>query len=708
MNDIKVVEQSKLEYVESLISKATDAEQRSTEEALTLSNEALELSKKYGFIKQEARSLLRIGRCHWINSNFTEAIDFLGQALDISDKVQETHTKVEAIIGLGNVYITMELIDQAISHYHNALNLARDHGYGELESKILNNIGTMHEDLKNYGMALDYYEQCLKKSIEIDDQYAIAIANVNMGNTNYSLDKLDEAKDYLIQAIHYGVENRKTLLLAHSYHSMGRIYQKLKDYKQSIKYLMLGVDEATDCKDFVILFRIYLELAMSYDLNNEYNNAVEYYLKALNLSGVIGMDELMPRLYEQMANFYDKHKKLELAFQYYREFYKASKIVEENRRRERINSIEYQSKLSESLEETKIYRQLSNELRKSYQQMHVLSNIGQAMTSTHVLGDIFEQLYENVNLLMTAESIGVGLFDPKENALRFDLFIEKGKLLDSFSLSLENNKSYHVWSFLNKQTIKINDIEKEYKKYIKGLSATRGDLMHSAMYAPLMSEGEVIGVFSIQAKQKNAYTDTHKDLLQTLASYLAIAIKNAIKTKELAVLNDKFKGLSEQDGLTAIPNRRLFDVMFDRLWNEAIDNKLPLSLLMIDVDDFKKFNDNYGHLTGDDVVKKVACLLSTELRNESDFVARYGGDEFVMLLPNCDIEEADRFAFKVKEAVEHLNEELNNKLKLSISIGVSSTLPNATKTKDRFLSIADTQLYISKANGKNRATSLRY
>ncbi len=708
MSEQKIIEQSKLEYVESLISKASDAEQRNTEEALTLANEALELSKKYGFIKLEARSLLRIGRCHWINSNFNEAIDFLGQALDISDKIQEIHTKVEALIGLGNVYITMELLDQAMTHYHNALNMAMDHGYGELESKILNNIGTMHEDLKNYPVALDYYQKCLEKSIEIDDQYAIAIANVNMGNVHLSLDKLEEAREYILKAISYGIENRKILLLAHSYHSMGRIYQKHQDYKQSIKYLMLGVDEATDCKDLVILFRIYIELALSYDYNNDYHNALEYYLKALDLSNQIGMDELMPRIYEQLAVFYERHDKHELSFQYYRDFHQASKIVEENRRKERINSIDFQSKLSESLEETKIYRQLSNELRKSYQQMHVLSNIGQAMTSTHVLSDIFEQLYENVNLLMTAESVGVGLFDESINGLRFDLFIEKGKMLDSFTLSLDNTKSYHVWSYLNNQTIKINDIEKEYKKYIKGLANTRGDLMYSAMYAPLMCEGEVIGVFSIQAKQKNTYTDSHKDLLQTLASYLAIAIKNAIKSKELAKLNEKLKGLSEQDGLTTIPNRRLFDMMYDRLWNEAIDNKESLSILMIDVDNFKDFNDNYGHLTGDEVIKKVAALLSQERRDHYDFVARYGGDEFVMLLPNCSLEEADQFANQVREAVIRLNDDLSNKIRIAVSIGVSATKPSAQKTKDRFLSIADTQLYISKANGKNRVTSLDY
>lgn len=708
MNQTKIVEQSKLEYVESLISAAADAEQRNTEEALKLATEALELSRRYSFIKQEARSLLRIGRCHWINSHFNEALEFLGQSLDISDRVQEQFTKVESLIGIGNVYITLELVDQSMTHYQNALNIALDNGFGELISKIYNNIGTMHEDLKNYEVALDYYQKSLDKSIEIDDQYAIAIANVNIANVNYSLNNLEEAKIFASKAIQYGVENQKRLLLAHSYHSMGRILAKSKAYKESIKYLLIAIDEAKESKDMVILFKSYMELGSSYDENGDYDSAVDEYNNAFELSHTIDLDEQMPRFYEQVGIFYEKHSKFDLAYDYLKKYYYASKIVEENRRKERIKSIEYQSKLSESLEETKIYRQLSNELRKSYQSMHVLSTIGQAMTSSHNLSDIFEQLYENVNLLMNAESIGVGLYDENINALRFDLFIEKGKLLDSFTLSLDNTKSYHVWSFLNKQTIKINDIEKEYKKYIKGLSATRGDLMHSAMYAPLMSEGEVIGVFSIQTKLKNAYTDTHKDLLQTLAAYLAIAIKNAIKTKELAFLNQKFKNLSEQDGLTGIPNRRLFDTVYNKLWNEAIENKQCMSFLMIDIDNFKDFNDHYGHLTGDEVVKKVSDILHSERKNDNDFVARYGGDEFVILLPNHNKEQAEEYANEVKGKIASLNESLNIRVPISISIGIATTTPNATKSKERFLALADAQMYVSKGNGKNCISSTEY
>lgn len=708
MNQPKITELSKLDHVESIISRAADAEQRNTEESLKLATEALELSRKYSFIKQEARSLLRIGRCHWINSHFNEAINNLGQALEIADRVQENFTKVETLIGLGNVYTTLDLMDQAMSYYHNALNIAMDNGFGDLVSKIYNNIGTMHEDLKNYEVALEYFQKCLDKSIEIDDQYAIAIANVNIANVNYGLGNLEIAKTTIIQAIQFAVDNQKRLLLAHSYHSMGRILAKNQSYKDSIKYFLIAIEEAKESKDMVILFQTYMELAASYDAIGEYDLAVNEYQNAYELSKTINIDELMPRFYEQIGLFYKKNQQHDLAYEYLIKYYRASKIVEENRRKERIKSIEYQAKLSESLEETQIYRQLSNELRKSYQSMHVLSTIGQAMTSTQNLGDIFEQLYENVNLLMNAESIGVGLYDSTINALRFDLSIEKGKMLDSYILSLDNMKSYHVWSFLNKQTIKINDIEKEYKKYIKGVASTRGDLMHSAMYAPLMSEGEVIGVFSIQTKQKNAYTDTHKDLLQTLASYLAIAIKNATKTKELAILNDKFKGLSEQDGLTGIPNRRLFDTMFNRMWNDAIDNKISLSIMMIDIDNFKAFNDNYGHLTGDEVVKKVATILFEERKNSNDFVARYGGDEYVMLLLGCDSNQAVEFSHQAQIKTGLISESLNIKVPVTISIGIATTYPSASKSKERFISIADAQLYISKAGGKNIVSATDY
>jgi diguanylate cyclase (GGDEF)-like protein len=700
MNPINKKDFSNLEYIELLLEHAIDAEQRNTEEALKLSNEALELSKKYHFKKHEARSYVRIGRCHWINGNYNDALDFLTKALEITDNINDAHTKADALIGLGNVYITIELFDKAISHYDNALNISQNLGYGELEAKILNNMGTLHEDLKNYPVALDYYQKSLEKTVQIEDYYGEAIANLNIGNVFLSLEQPDQAEKYITKAIGYGKEHKKTLLLAHSYYSLGKLNQMNQHFEDSKKNLKQSIDLAEASKDLYILFRIYMELATTKQLMGECLNAEAYLIKAQKVAKQINMSELYAKIHEQMALFYDRSNQQQESYEHYKAYFKASKAVEENRRLERIKSIDFQSKLSASMEETKVYRQLSNELRKSYQQMHVLSDIGQAMTSTHKLSDIFEQLYQNVNLLMNAESLGVGLYDEKENGLRFDLFIEKGKYLDSFTLSLENKKSWSVWCYLNKQTVKINDIEKEYLKYIEGLASTRGDLNYSAMYAPLMVEGEVIGVFSIQTRERNAYSENDKDLLQTLASYLAIAIKNATKTIQLAELNQTLKNLSEQDGLTGIPNRRLYDETYQAMYHKALNNNEELSVMMIDVDNFKNFNDQFGHLVGDEVIKKVARYLYDNRQNSNDFVARYGGDEFVVLLPRVSKQQVDLYAYQLVENINQLNSTLEPQDRITFSIGTATLDPKNPVTQDQLISEADEMLYKDKAQNK--------
>jgi len=691
------------DYVEALIEHANDAEQRNTEEALTYAHKALTLAMEHTLDKQVARSHVRIGRCHWINGNFDEAIKHLGEALEISNDVQDMFAKVGAHIGLGNVYITMQILDQALTHYETALSIASAHGFGELMSKVLNNIGTLHEDIGNYDKALEFYQRSLEKTVEIEDTYGTAVANLNIGNVSYSLGKIEESTKYTKIAIDYGIKHEKTLLLAHSYYSLGRIFQYNNDFTQSVKEFLKGIKKAEESKDSYIRFRIELELANSYKYLDEDTLAKDYYHKALNTAKYIGMDELMVSIYEQMSVFYEQKGDKDQALEYYKLYQQANKDVEENRRKERVNSIEFQSRLSASLEETKVYRQLSNELRKSYKSMHVLSKIGQTMTSTHDLDEIFEQLYDNVNLLMNAEGLGVGLYDKEQHALIFDWYIENGQKMDPFHLSLDNDKSWTVWSFKNKKTLKINDVEKEYKRYIKGISSTRGDLMHSAMYAPLLVEGEVIGVFSIQAKEKNAYSDTHKDLLKTMASYLAIAIKNAMKTIELDKLNKMLKTKSEHDGLTGIPNRRLFDDTYLTLWTHAIKHSEPLSVMIIDIDNFKDFNDQYGHLVGDQVVKSVASTL-LDLKSGDDFVARYGGDEFIALLPHRTKEEALAYADKLKEALLGVNKALKIDTVVTVSIGVATSIPSEDVLKEKLIYTADNQLYLSKANGKNQCS----
>jgi diguanylate cyclase (GGDEF)-like protein len=166
--------------------------------------------------------------------------------------------------------------------------------------------------------------------------------------------------------------------------------------------------------------------------------------------------------------------------------------------------------------------------------------------------------------------------------------------------------------------------------------------------------------------------------------------------------------LSNVDQLTELPNRRAFEQRFETLWGEAMKSEASLSAIVIDIDHFKIVNDEYGHLYGDEVLRHVASLLPQMLGTQSDLAARFGGEEFVILLPNMQAEEAIAVAEQVRKLVETtappVPEMMANgeTLRLTVSCGVSTCVPDIAIGRERLLRNADRALYEAKHNGRNR------
>ncbi|TQR17182.1 diguanylate cyclase [Psychrobacillus vulpis] len=178
------------------------------------------------------------------------------------------------------------------------------------------------------------------------------------------------------------------------------------------------------------------------------------------------------------------------------------------------------------------------------------------------------------------------------------------------------------------------------------------------------------------------------------------------RTEELKQKNDELKRLTLVDGLTGIYNRRYFDEYMDKYFEEAISNKKPLSLIMIDVDNFKMYNDFNGHLAGDEVLKEYTQFVK-EMCNGKTFIARYGGEEFVVVLPNTTIRDAVGFAEEIRLLVEEQKVPIGmDDLYVTISMGISSTEQHEFIRKEELIERADRALYQSKENGKNRLTLL--
>lgn len=162
------------------------------------------------------------------------------------------------------------------------------------------------------------------------------------------------------------------------------------------------------------------------------------------------------------------------------------------------------------------------------------------------------------------------------------------------------------------------------------------------------------------------------------------------------------------DALTDIPNRRSFDKQIRAEWGRAIRDKSPLSMLMIDIDNFKTYNDTYGHSHGDMVLQAISKIFLSSLRRAGDFAARWGGEEFAVLLPNTALSGALEIAEIIRSRVEAIDiSQLSGDPStcLTISIGVSATIPSFDSSMSAFIGDADKALYVAKTTGKNQVCS---
>jgi diguanylate cyclase (GGDEF)-like protein len=184
-------------------------------------------------------------------------------------------------------------------------------------------------------------------------------------------------------------------------------------------------------------------------------------------------------------------------------------------------------------------------------------------------------------------------------------------------------------------------------------------------------------------------------------------LRSEIQTRELSFLNVELQKISYIDNLTGLANRHSYELQFTKLWREAVDAGTCLSAIIIDIDNFKITNDTRGHLYGDRVLVRVASLLLQSLRCKDDFAARFGGEEFVVLLPGATQEGAMIVAERIRKLVEvagspALQEPGAHPRLSTVSCGVASCWPSDSNCKDDLLDSADKALYEAKAAGRNQ------
>lgn len=232
------------------------------------------------------------------------------------------------------------------------------------------------------------------------------------------------------------------------------------------------------------------------------------------------------------------------------------------------------------------------------------------------------------------------------------------------------------------------------------ISQSQAGVDHEADYRALTSDGRYVWIRDVVHVVRD-----ESGQVQALVGFMFDITERKQTEQQLLTLQKELEDLSFRDGLTGVANRRKFDAVFDREWSEARRQVQPLSLILLDVDFFKRYNDHYGHVEGDDCLRRVAQALTATATRPRDFLARYGGEEFVLLLPASDEAAAKVLAGRCRQAVfkaqiAHAASPVGQLL--TVSMGVGTIIPAAGDDPLKFIEQVDRRLYRAKQRGRDR------
>ncbi len=382
---------------------------------------------------------------------------------------------------------------------------------------------------------------------------------------------------------------------------------------------------------------------------------------------------------------------------------------------------------------------LQEELKKTRQELLLLYEIGNLIRTTLLLDELIYLIlsaitsheglgYNRAILFMIDEAgtqlegkMGIGPTHPEVSPLIWKT-IQENKITLEGLLDVYHKAGGKIDPELNDIVRQIRfPIEKEYGALAKAVIhdkpaiVSKEDVGHEltdirlrnlgmSQFAvvPLRGKRSVIGILTVDnISTKKELNDQDLRRVLMLANHAGLALENAKTYSEVVIT-------SQQDSLTKLWNHGHFQKLLQDCLKDARLNKKSLSLIVFDVDDFKAYNDNFGHQAGDKALDQISAISKTVMRRH-DYLARYGGEEFAAVLPSTTKDEALKLAERLREAVEKETTSTRQTVipkKITVSIGVA-TFPEDTEDKEKLIFCADAALYEAKRSGKNKVRPYR-
>ncbi len=340
---------------------------------------------------------------------------------------------------------------------------------------------------------------------------------------------------------------------------------------------------------------------------------------------------------------------------------------------------------------TEIVLRLEDLVVAKMKRLEAINQIARIISATIEKDEIIPRLNQAIHEAIDADSHFLALVEG--DTLHLQWFYDENQLFPAVSIPIKGTLSQ--WVVQNKKSLRLRNVPKEGPRYGMDSSTVGTERMSlSWIGTPLTTNQEVIGIVALASYRTNAFHPEDLELLESVAQQAAMVLDNANHHSEAV-------DQSRRDSMTQVLNHAYF---LSKFTDYTADERLhPLSLMMVDIDYFKLFNDTYGHLTGDVALKEVVACLRQSVRS-TDLIGRWGGEEFVILLPNTHAKDADLAAARIHNlvSVKTILSTSGEPLPLpTVSIGIAE-LPDETTLLEVLVHLADQRMYAAKRKGRNQ------
>jgi diguanylate cyclase (GGDEF)-like protein len=325
-------------------------------------------------------------------------------------------------------------------------------------------------------------------------------------------------------------------------------------------------------------------------------------------------------------------------------------------------------------------------------ELELLNRVTRAITTIDDLNELLPAIVEEIHDSFGTTIVGILLKDEGGAGLTVRAAAGEGEQ-DLNEIKLALGKGITGAAAQAGETVYVPDVTRD-PRYIPV-----DPLIRSELAVPLRHDEQVIGILNLESKQLDGFSEEDRRVTEIVASQIAQILGKAL-------LYDQMQTMAITDGLTELYNHREFFSRLESEFKRSIRYSYPLSLIMVDIDYFKEFNDAHGHLQGDLALRQVADLVVHAVR-ETDVVARYGGEEFTAILPLCHESTAEEVAERLRLTIEEAEiRGAEGGVPITVSVGIC-TAPQHASTYEQLLRHADDAMYSSKTEGRNRCTVWR-